>query len=148
MDGVHLLRKRRHTRLWYRSMPATAQPPMARPTMTSGTDLLGHVATAAEEAVWEEHLSEPLPATALAQPVIAAPVAPVPVDPVPVAAAPELLESVRQTKRIGQPQSAAKEIATPVAAPVSGGAEDEDEWRVVPDTAPSLLLSATDLLDA
>lgn len=138
MDGVYLLRKRRHTRLWYRAMPATAQPPLAQPAMISGTDLLVHAAAAAE----------PRPAPAPARAVAAPPVAPTPDVPAPVVAAPVLPESLRQTKRPGQPQPAAKETAARATAPVSGGEDEEHEWRLVPATAPSLLLSANDLLDA
>jgi hypothetical protein len=148
MDGVHLLRKRHHSRLWYRAMPVTVQPPIAQPTMASGTDLLMHVATVAEAAAWDDLLAEPMPVPPAPTPVptvVTAPVVLAPVAPAPVVTAPVLPESVRQTRRLGQSQPVAKETANAVAAPV---AEDQDEWRVVPETAPSLMLSATDLLDA
>jgi hypothetical protein len=148
MDGVDLLRKRPHTRLWYRAMAATAQPATAPPAMTSGTNLLARVATAAEAAAWEDLVAEPLPEPAPARPVAAAPAAPAPVVPAPV-----LPESLRQTRGLGQTDPVAKPAVEPVAKPVvkpaiAPAAGDEDEWRVVPKTAPSLLLSATDLLDA
>ncbi len=127
MDGVHQLRKRPRTRLWYRAMPVTAQPSVAQPEMTSSADLLVHVATAAEAAAWDDLLAEPLPNPTLERPAVAAPVS---------------IESVRQTKRLSQPEPAVESATAPAAA------DDDDEWRVVPATAPSLLLSATDLLDA
>jgi hypothetical protein len=136
MDGVHLLRKRRHTRLWYRAMPADVHAPSALPTATcaSGTDLLVHVAVAAEEAVWEEFFAESLPGPA---PVVAAL----------AETAPLLPESARQTRRLGPTHPAAKAPADPIAPPAAES-EAEETWRIVPATAPSLLLSATDLLDA
>lgn len=146
MDGVHLLRKRQHTRLWYRALPATAQPATPPTELTSSTDLLVHVASAAEEAAWAELL-----ATEVSAPVPAPPVAARPVVTAPVVTAPLVDESLLQTRRLGQPEPIAKPNAPATPAPnqvTAPLAADNDDWRTVPDTAPSLLLSSTDLLDA
>jgi hypothetical protein len=125
MDGVHLLRKRQHTRLWYRTMPASE-----RTTPTSTAELLADVAAAADEAAWAQLLAEPWDETKLLGSD----------DETAVDASPIASESVRQTRRLGR--------ARPAAIPDVERPAIWDEWRTVPASAPSLLLSATDLLDA
>src|SRR5690242_5014421 len=87
MDGVHTLRKRQHTRLWYRQLPA--------PELTEASEFLAtpeRILSAAEAAAWAEllgeNVEEPAPALFVAQR--------------PVAAAPAQAELVQLAKRLGQ----------------------------------------------
>jgi hypothetical protein len=134
MDGAYVLRKRPKTRLWYRAisgrMTVAARPAVDLLTTASDEDDLF-----AAEAAWAEILAEPLA------------IAPAPAPD--IAAAPPTLP-VRQVRRLGRSEMAAQQTAVlpsvvaASAAPTSIGGD----WRIVPDAAPSLMLSATDLLDA
>lgn len=127
VDGVHVLRKRRRTRLWYRQLPESGRT-VPRDASVAPTGPL----SSAIEAAWAELLSEmpdePAPAMPSPQPVAE----PAPAEPVP------------PTRRLGQPGAplAPTDQTAVLRPPVA------DEWRVVPDGAPSLLLAATELLDA
>jgi len=98
-------------------------------------DSLARAVSTALDAAWAELARAPL-----------AKIVPLPaaVDP-PVPVLPEVPESLRQTRRLQPPAPVVKPAPTRVAAPLVAEA---DEWRTVPSSAPSLLLSATDLLDA
>src|SRR5262249_10987593 len=94
------------------------------------------------EAAWMELLSDPF---AEPTPPESSPQLPAEPAPAPVVPEPTLVESTRQARRLGQPEtsSAAPKDQTVVPRPPV-----EEDWRTVPAGAPSLLLSATDLLDA
>ncbi|HEY7035654.1 MAG TPA: hypothetical protein VH482_30210 [Thermomicrobiales bacterium] len=123
MDGVHGLRKRQHTRLWYRRLSASAPSARGSAWPTSARPL-----SAADEAAWAELLA----GTTDQPPQATPPPAPTPAEPAP------------EPDRSGEPDlPLAATEQTAVLRP-----QIAEEWRVVPTSAPSLLLSATDLLDA
>ena len=139
MDGAPVLRKRQHTRLWYRAIPGPAAV-TARPAANQSVDIAGDDDIFADEAAWAEILAEPL--------AIAPPSAPVAAPA--VVSVPAPVESGRHVKRLGRIDAAAQQTAvlpSAVLAPATP-APILDDWRTVPDAAPSLLLSATELLDA
>jgi hypothetical protein len=127
MDGVHLLRKRQHTRLWYRQMPARDEP--------SFGGALARPLTAAEEVAWAELLGE----------TVDMPAAPEPTAQPPDESAPAPQGPARRARRFGRPEPSVASATDQTAVPRP---QVETEWRVVPEAAPSLLLAATELLDA
>jgi hypothetical protein len=132
MDGAFELRKRHKTRLWFRAMPDPIRTAAVPASAVTGAE--------ADEAAWAELLADPSndPVTVVPAPAPAPAVAPVPA----VAAAPLASVIVAPVARPSQPQPARGAATAQRRAPTL------DEWRTVPEAAPSLLLSATDLLDA
>lgn len=130
MDGVHVLRKRSSSRLWYRQVPV--------PPQRSTKPAVAVAEVAAEESdiddAWEKLFAE-LEGEASGDHVSTAPV----VAPAPVAPPQAPIEET--------PLNALVKIETLMPSRPTVNT-DGDEWRTVPAGAPSLLLSATTLLDA
>jgi hypothetical protein len=98
-----------------------------------------------DEAAWAELLAEPVGGDVDLNVDVTPTAAPV------VAPEPVLASVARPVKRLGRVDAAAQRTAVLPAVdpePVKSQVTRWEGWRIVPDSAPSLLLSATDLLDA
>jgi hypothetical protein len=136
MDGVHVLRKRKNTRLWYRQMPVLPQRTIKPADDTADSD-----GDQSNDEAWEKLFAE-LGDEALEQSTVAdvmVPLADVDVLILPTAAVDMEVPTSAPTV---PPATVKEKRAAPAAA------SESDDWRTVPNAAPSILLSATEVLDA
>jgi hypothetical protein len=127
MDGVSDLRKRHNTRLWYRRWPADA--PEAQPT-------LDH-----EEAFWAELFAAAAPEAPATPAASTEP-------PGPSAVTAPLAASHPMSPRDDHPRPRLEAPPKRDAGQTNLQSALSGDWRTVPSPSPSLLLSATELLDA
>lgn len=144
IDGVHGLRRRPHTRLWFRALPPVEIVP---DHLRAAIQLDPHLTVTAPDLVESTRIravhAEPNSQTDL---LVGERPAEDTSDAV-VSEQPSLSTEERQTRmlrRLGSHLSIAPIAAEPAADQVR---EPLTDWRLVPRNAPTLLLSATELLD-
>lgn len=139
MDGIHVLRKRKNTRLWYRQMPVLPQRTIKPAADTTDAD-----SDQSNDEAWERLFAE-LSDEAIEHSAVTEVMVPL--------ADVEVLILPTTAVDVDVPTSAPVVPATP-PTPVNEkqsakpAMSDGDDWRTVPNAAPSILLSATELLDA
>lgn len=133
MDGVHVLRKRKNSRLWYRQMPVQPQRTIKPAGSTADTD-----EDLSNDEAWEQLFAE-LSDEALAESPVTELV--VPLADVDVLISPTATVEVEAPTPTPPAPVNAKLSAQPTTS-------ESDDWRIVPNAAPSILLSATEVLDA
>jgi hypothetical protein len=133
MDGVHVLRKRKNTRLWYRQMPVQPQRTIKPTASTADND-----ADQSKDETWEQLFGESNDPAFIDAPVVDVAVPPATSDIKTLPTAPIAVEIPNPAP----PAPGNQKLSTAPTTP------DGDGWRTVPNAAPSILLSATELLDA
>jgi hypothetical protein len=132
MDGVHVLRKRNNTRLWYRQIPVKPQR-IINPKDSADVPGDDH----SNDEAWEQRFTDLSDeAAAEASDVEMSPrVENIKIPTLP--AAPVVVE-IRTPAPVGETRPVQLRIVEQVG----------EDWRTVPASAPSIMLSATELLDA